>query len=195
MPRFLKNFSFSLLAFVLSYAQDNDEILKKLQNAYIRDLPYPNVLLDSYDMSFGNKTYFVTTMQNYNKDRYGDKAYFYNCIEVFEDSSSRQKFCFNGDSIINLENKESFFTIKTYKQDRIGNIANTYLTFRLINGKFYLHQYSREKKHFDANDEEVVDKALVYYFQDDSKEENLIPLESVNDELLQKLELKYNAKY
>ena len=85
-----------------------------------------------------------------------------------------------------------FFTIKTYKQDRIGNITNTHLTFRLINNRFYLHQYSRENENVsDEGDVESIE-SHIYYRQprDDPKKENLIPLDSINDELLQGLENK-----
>ena len=43
-----------------------------------------------------------------------------------------QEFCFNGDFIIKIEHKMPFFTIKTYKQDRIGNITNIYLLLSLL---------------------------------------------------------------
>ena len=102
-----------------------------------------------------------------------------------------QEFCFNGDFIIKIEHKMPFFTIKTYKQDRIGNITNTYLTFKLYNDRFYLYQYSRELGRIDEySDNEIIDTTHIYYRQprDDPKKENLIPLDSINDELLQRLE-------
>lgn len=100
-----------------------------------------------------------------------------------------QEFYFNGDFIIKIEHKMPFFTIKTYKQDRIGNITNIYLTFKLIGDRFYLHQYSKEFGRVD-DDKEIIDSTQIYYRQprDDPKKENLIPLDSINDELLQRLE-------
>lgn len=175
------------------YAQNiedkNDTIVNSLKNMYIKNLPYPNVLIDSYDMDFENKQYFVATMQNYNKDYLGNIALSFNCVKVFKNLAPIQEFCFNGDFIIKIEHKMPFFTIKTYKQDRIGNITNTYLTFRLIDNRFYLHQYSRENENAsdDGNAESI--KSHIYYRQprDDPKKENLIPLDSINDELLQRL--------
>lgn len=176
------------------YAQNiedkNDAIANSLQKMYIKNLPYPNVLIDSYDMDFKNKQYFVATMQNYNKDYLGNIALSFNCVKVFENLAPMQEFCFNGDFIIRVEHKMPFFTIKTYKQDRIGNITNTYLTFRLIDNRFYLHQYSREnEKTSDESNAESI-KSHIYYRQprDDPKKKNLIPLDSINDDLLQRLE-------
>ena len=184
------------LCCVYLYAQNienkNDAIINSLKNVYIKNLPYPNVLIDSYDMEFENKQYFVATMQNYNKNYLGNIALSFNCIKVFKKLAPMQEFCFNGDFIIKIEHKMPFFTIKTYKQDRIGNITNTYLTFKLYNDRFYLHQYSRENENVsnESNAESI--KSHIYYRQprDDPKKENLIPLDSINDELLQGLENK-----
>ncbi|RDU60638.1 hypothetical protein CQA53_10705, partial [Helicobacter didelphidarum] len=62
-----------------------------------------------------------------------------------------------------------------------------YYTFKLINGKFYLHQYSQENF-----DDEVLDKTFIYYRapRDEPKGKHRILLDSVNDELLQELESK-----
>ena len=166
----------------------NDVIINSLRNMYIKNLPYPNVLIDSYNMDFENKQYFVATMQNYIKDYPGNIALCFNCVKVFDNLAPMQEFCFNGDYIIKIEHKIPFFTIETYKQDRIGNITNTYLTFRLIGDRFYLHQYSKEFEHID-DDQEITNNTQIYYRQprDDPKKEKLIPLDSINDELLQGL--------
>ena len=166
----------------------NDVIINSLRNMYIKNLPYPNVLIDSYNMDFENKQYFVATMQNYIKDYLGNIALCFNCVKVFDNLAPMQEFCFNGDYIIKIEHKIPFFTIETYKQDRIGNITNTYLTFRLIGDRFYLHQYSKEFEHID-DDQEITNNTQIYYRQprDDPKKEKLIPLDSINDELLQGL--------
>lgn len=188
------------LCCVYLYAQNienkNDAIINSLKNVYIKNLPYPNVLIDSYDMEFENKQYFVATMQNYNKNYLGNIALSFNCIKVFKKLAPMQEFCFNGDFIIKIEHKMPFFTIKTYKQDRIGNITNTYLTFKLYNDRFYLHQYSRENENVsnESNAESI--KSQIYYRQprDDPKKENLIPLDSINDELLQELKNATSTK-
>lgn len=79
------------------YAQNiedkNDAIANSLQKMYIKNLPYPNVLIDSYDMDFKNKQYFVATMQNYNKDYLGNIALSFNCVKVFENLAPMQEFC------------------------------------------------------------------------------------------------------
>lgn len=177
------------------YAQNienkNDVIVNSLKNTYIKNLPYPNVLIDSYNMDFKGNQYFVATMQNYNKDYLGNIALSFNCVKVFKNLTPIQEFCFNGDFIINIEHKMPFFTIKTYKQDRIGNIANTYITFKLIGNRFYLHQYSKELKHIDEyTTKEIIDKTLFYYRvpRDESQGQYRILLDSINDKLLQELE-------
>lgn len=143
---------------------------------YIKNLPYPNVLIDSYDMDFENRRYFVATMQNYNKNYLGYIALSFNCIKVFKNLTPMQEFCFNGYCIIKIEHKMPFFTIKIYKQDRIGSVTNTYLTFRLIDNRFYLHQYSRENENVSDEYDVKTIKSHIYYRQprDDQKKENLI---------------------
>lgn len=161
------------------YAQNiedkNDTIVNLLKNMYIKNLPYPNVLIDSYDMDFENKQYFVATMQNYNKDYLGNIALSFNCVKVFKNLAPIREFCFHGDFIIKIEHKMPFFTIKTYKQDRIGNTTNTYLTFRLIDNRFYLHQYSRENENAGDEGNAKSIKSHIYYRQprDDPKKKSL----------------------
>lgn len=74
--------------------------------------------------------------------------------------------------------------------------AKTYLTFKLIGDRFYLYQYSRENENVsDEGDVESI-KSHIYYRQprDDPKKEKLIPLDSINDELLQGLKNATSTK-
>ncbi|WP_238699306.1 hypothetical protein [Helicobacter sp. MIT 05-5294] len=189
----------NMLVFSALYANDIQTLKDRVKAKYISTLPYnkEHIIIESYNIKTSKKDFILLILSNWQDDELGRAVERYSCVDIFGNIKTLQSFCFSN-SVGKVENKKDFFTITSLWQDRIGNIANTYLTFRLINGKFYLHQYSREEGYVDdAKDKEVIDKTYIYYRQarDDSKKENLIPLESVNDELLQKLELKYNAKY
>lgn len=203
MKTFLKILSSLFLCITCIYAKsaetvldEEDKILNLVKDTYIRDLPYPNILTEVYNIEYGK--YYVATMENYVNDYLGSFDLGYNCVSIFKDINLSQKFCFSGDRIRGITDKLPFFTIQTYRQNRVGYIVYTYLTFKLINDKFYLHQYSKEEAHIDEiHIKEVIDKTYIYYRQpkDDPKKKNLIPLDSVNDKLLQTLQEKYdNAK-
>lgn len=58
----------------------------------------------------------------------------------------------------------SFFTIEIFYQNRRGYLTNIYLTFKLINDKFYLYQYSKEEGYV-GDDEDDAMHTCIYYCQ------------------------------
>lgn len=67
-----------------------------------------------------------------------------------------QKFWFS-DNIGKVENKKDFFTITSLCQDKISNITNIYLTFKIINNKFFCINTAKTEGHID----EYTDKGSI----------------------------------
>ena len=183
---------FSSLAFANGVLED---IVKQ---KYAPNLPHnkENIITKSYNIHTGKKDFIVITLFNWGDDELGRAVDKYSCVSIFDSDVIMQDFCFS-DNIGIVANKNDFFTLTSLWQDRIGNITNTYLTFKLIENRFYLHQYSRELGHIDEYiDKEIIDTTHIYYRQprDDPKKENLIPLDSINDELLQELKNATSTK-
>ena len=117
------------------------------------------------------------------------------CFGIFYKDILDKCFCLNGYGSGNIVSNGNFFTISFYKDDYRFEVVHTiYITFKLIKDKFYLHQYSKEKfKKSEVpktNDDFILDKTIICYRQprDDAKSKNLIPLDSINDELLERLQ-------
>ncbi|KAA6233993.1 hypothetical protein FMM56_01580 [Campylobacter sp. LR264d] len=161
-------------------------IFLKILFSCIFFITYPNLDISSYAIL--NEKYYLVVVDNYINDDFGNRGLSYNCIKIFKDITLTQQFCFNVNAIIKIVNKMPFFTIETLQQNRIGETTNTYLTFQLINDKFYLYQYSKKEWHM-YKDKEAIDNIFIYYRQPrDLQNKKLILLDNVNDELLQNLE-------
>ncbi|TLD79892.1 hypothetical protein [Helicobacter trogontum] len=180
------NCIFFLIFASLVFANSFEDIAKQ---KYLLNLPYnkENIITKSYNIHTDKKDFILITLFNWDDDELGRAVKKYSCISIFDSDVIMQNFCFS-DNIGIVANKNDFFTLTSLWQDRIGNITNTYLTFRLIENRFYLHQYSKEFEHID-DDQEITNNTQIYYRQprDDPKKEKLIPLDSINDELLQEL--------
>ena len=182
---------FSSLAFANGVLED---IVKQ---KYAPNLPHnkENIITKSYNIHTGKKDFIVITLFNWDNDELGRAVDKYSCVSIFDSDVLMQDFCFS-DNIGIVANKNDFFTLTSLWQDRIGNITNTYLTFKLYNDRFYLYQYSRENENVsDEGDVESIE-SHIYYRQprDDPKKEKLIPLDSINDELLQELKNATSTK-
>lgn len=189
------NCIFFLIFASLVFANSFEDIAKQ---KYILNLPYnkENIITKSYNIHTDKKDFILITLFNWDNDELGRAVKKYSCISIFDSDVIMQGFCLS-DNIGIVANKNDFFTLTSLWQDRIGNITNTYLTFKLIENRFYLHQYSRELGHIDEYiDKEIIDTTHIYYRQprDDPKKANLIPLDSINDELLQELKNATSTK-
>ena len=183
---------FSSLAFANGVLED---IIKQ---KYAPNLPHnkENIITKSYNIHTGKKDFIVITLFNWGDDELGRAVDKYSCVSIFDSDVLMQDFCFS-DNIGIVANKNDFLTLTSLWQDRSGNITNTYLTFKLYNDRFYLYQYSRELGRIDEySDNEIIDTTHIYYRQprDDPKKANLIPLDSINDELLQELKNATSTK-
>lgn len=144
--------------------------------------------------TINSKAYIFTfaTAFGYIKD---DNVNEYNvsCFAIATLSEFLGAFCDYAE-LAKFDFKDSYFTFYAWRLYRGGGGTNFYYTFKLIDDKVYLHQYSQELLKANPNDEYgedlIVDKTLIYYRQprDDAKMANLIPLDSINDELLEKLQ-------
>lgn len=207
MTRYLAHIRFIVLFLICInnlYALDKEIISDEIKKYFV-NLPYDreNIITKTYDIKTSTKKFILVSLFNWQNDELGRAVDRYSCIGIFDNIKMLQSFCFS-DNIGKVENKKNFFTITSLWQDRIGNFTNTYLTFKLINDKFYLYQYSKEEGNIDAvvvnSDEktkrmkEVIENTSIYYRQprDDPKKEKLILLDDVNDELLQKLSKNAN---
>lgn len=189
------NCIFFLIFASLVFANSLEDIAKQ---KYILNLPYnkENIITKSYNIHTDKKDFIVITLFNWGDDELGRAVDKYSCVSIFDSDVLMQDFCFS-DNIGIVANKNDFFTLTSLWQDRSGNITNTYLTFKLYNDRFYLYQYSRELGRIDEySDNEIIDTTHIYYRQprDDPKKANLIPLDSINDELLQELKNATSTK-
>ena len=134
----------------------------------------PNRLIDT---SGGVCSYHFVIFNTYTTDYEGRNSGSEACFDIFDsDLNNTQGFCLNDNYSAYISNAGTngvFVMI---------NSKNNYFTFKLIKDKFYLYEY---KKYKQGND-------IIYYHQprDDPKGKNLIPLDSINDELLERLQIK-----
>ena len=120
------------------------------------------------------------------------------CIVGYKHIENPHSFCINAYfTHYVLVHKNNFFTLEIHNDDRYEFVDRIlYLTFWLGGERFYLYQYSERIVSKESTDEEFertrnhIDKTLIYYRQprDDAKSKNLIPLDSINDELLERLQ-------
>lgn len=120
------------------------------------------------------------------------------CIVGYKNIENPHSFCINAYfTHYVLVHKNNFFTLEIHNADRYEFVDRIlYLTFWLRSERFYLYQYSERIVSRESTDEEFertrnhIDKTLIYYRQprDDAKGANLISLESINDELLERLQ-------
>ena len=116
------------------------------------------------------------------------------CIVGYKNIENPHSFCINAYfTHYVLVHKNNFFTLEIHNDDKYEFVDRIlYLTFWLRSERFYLYQYSERIVSRESTDEEFertrnhIDKTLIYYRQprDDAEMTNLIPLESVTDELI-----------
>ena len=145
---------------------------------------------------FGKEKYFFVDITNH--EYLGTKVASANvCIVGYKHIENPHSFCINTlFTHYTLVHKNNFFTLEIHNDDRYEFVDRIlYLTFWLRGERFYLYQYSERIVSVDSVDEEFertrnhIDKTLIYYRQprDDTKMANLIPLESITDELIREL--------
>lgn len=117
----------------------------------------------------------------------------FSCINILHSNKVIFDFCGNG--YMKIQAKSDFWTLEN-RADEYGYEESyrneAYYTFRLRNDTFYLHQYSQKYFYHDRFCQRFDDRLIsfdIFYRQsrDDPKKENLIPLDSINDELFSKL--------
>ena len=129
----------------------------------------PNRLIDTRG-GIGN--YHFVVFNTYATDYEGRNSSSEACFDIFDsDLNNTQGFCFRDDYsayISSVDINGAFVAL------------DSNFTFKLIKDKFYLYEYKKYKQ----------ENGFIYYRQprDDAKGANLIPLESINDELLETLQ-------
>ena len=115
----------------------------------------------------------------------------YNCANIFDEKGDSQGFCWG--NLIG-EVKDEYFTITSVKEPKgEGKNSLEYLSFKLIKGKFYLHQFSKQL--LDDELDEVGEPFIFYRaLLDENDKKHKIKLEAVNDALLQDFVRKYEEK-
>ena len=167
----------ALLLALVAYSRDVYEpldyesrsiILEHIKKKY-EAKSLPNRLIDTRG-GIGN--YHFVVFNTYTTDYEGRNSSSEACFDIFDsDLNNTQGFCFRDDYIAYISSVDI--------NGAFGALDSNF-TFKLIKDKFYLYEY---KKHKQEND-------FIYYRQprDDPKMTNLIPLESITDELLETLQ-------
>lgn len=117
----------------------------------------------------------------------------YNCANIFDEKGDSQGFCW-GNLIGEVPSKDEYFTITSAKEPKgAGKNSLEYLSFKLIKGKFYLHQFSKQL--LDDELDEVGEPFIFYQaLRDEKDKKHKIKLEAVNDTLLEDFVRKYEEK-
>ena len=153
-----------------------------------------NLALDVGEFEIKGKKFVIVVLRNWeDKDGTGWDRKDYTCANIFDDKGGSQGFCW-GNSIGEVPSKEEYFTITSLKEPKgAGKNSLEYLTFKLIKGKFYLHQFSKQLLD-DELDE--VGEPLIYYraLRDERDKKHKIKLEAINDALLNDFINKYEQE-
>ena len=176
-------------AFDLKLAKEN--LLKKTTEA--SELSVEQEYVNAENKTFHNQSYvFIIAHVSGYTDRTIVGTSF-SCINILHSDKVIFAFCSNG--YMQTQTKGDFWTLEN-KSNEFGYEESyrneSYYTFRLINDIFYLHQYSQKYFYYDRFCGRFDDRLIsfnIFYRQsrDDPKKENLIPLDSINDELFSKL--------
>ena len=172
----------------------------ELAKQKLKTFPYEaqNTFIRFYSpVMFDKEKYFFVDITNH--EYLGTKTASANmCIVGYKNIENPHSFCINAYFTgYVLVHKNKFFTLEIHNDDRYEFVDRIlYLTFWLRGERFYLYQYSERIVSVDSVDEEFertrnhIDKTLIYYRQprDDTEIVNLIPLDSIDDELLEKLQ-------
>ena len=89
-----------------------------------------------------------------------------------------------------MTNKENF-TLTTAYQDTAGNITRWYYTFAISQDTIFLKEYGKQDLYIGIDDVEETLKGEVVFYKSQNKQ---IPLDSINDELLQELKNATSTK-
>lgn len=139
-----------------------------------------------YDIAKNNKL-IIAKLNGVREDNYAINAEFF-CFGVLAKDKLIDGFCDNGygsNVILTQKSDEEFFTIKVMKEIEEYQINYKQYTFAISANDIYLYKYQHIEE-FNECDKTIID---TYYSIDFS---NLIYLESINDDLLYKLESKYD---
>ena len=145
-----------------------------------------------YEKTFHNKQYFFihSEVEGHSEGHLHHEEK--HCVAIADADKWLNTFCEDGahDIESRIDFKDDYFTIVFGINDfKYEAVWKSYYTFKFINDGFYLYQRSVEDFKLNGKDaqssEYVFDKMNIYYRQprDDPKMTNLIPLESITDEL------------
>ena len=185
-------------SFALDLALVKENLLNKTKEISELNIETEDVVVEN--KMFNNQSYVFIIA---NISGYTDRTIVgtsFSCINILHSDKVIFAFCSNG--YMQTQTKGDFWTLEN-KSKEFGYEESyrneSYYTFRLINDIFYLHQYSQKYFHYDRFCGRFDDRLIsfdIFYRQprDDPKKENLIPLDSINDEFFSKLtELCYKA--
>ena len=179
------------LSFALDLSLVKENLLNKTKE--ISELHIESEDVNAENKTFHNQSYMFIIA---NVSGYTDRTIVgnsFSCINILHSDKVIFDFCGNG--YMEIQTKGDFWTLENTSDEfgyEVSYRNENYYTFRLINDTFYLHQYSQKYFYYDRFcdrfDERLISSNIFYRQpRDDPKKENLIPLDSINDELLQRL--------
>ena len=198
---FLKFFAACLYCINVSFALDlalvKENLLKKTREHSGLDIVEEGVGFVENKV-FNHKTYvFVIAEVGGYESEVSKFEDFFSCINVLQTDKIIFDYCDKG--IMRIQTKGNFWTLQSQSIEYASVESYrhvSYLTFRLINDTFYLHQFSYNHYIFDRICDSIDEQLLVsniYYRQprDDPKKENLIPLDFANEALFSEMIDRY----
>ena len=196
----MKTLSLLFVLYVLTLTNANALDIEKLKKETLKKATAKEYveIVDShntnvYEKTFHNKQYiFIHTEVEGHSEGYLHHEENH-CVAIADTDKLLNIFCADGTHSIEsrIDFKGDYFTIVFGINDfRNEAVWKSYYTFKFINDGFYLYQRSVEDFKLNGKDaqssEYVFDKMNIYYRQprDDAKMANLIPLDSITDELI-----------
>ena len=179
------------------YTLSHYALKERTKNAYFSTLRYDtnNLTTDAGSLEVGGKKFIIVVLRNWeDKDGTGWGRKDYNCANIFDEKGDSQGFCW-GNLIGEVPSKDEYFTITSAKEPKgAGKNSLEYLSFKLIKGKFYLHQFSKQL--LDDELDEVGEPFIFYQaLRDENDKKHKIKLEAVNDALLEDFVEKYIKRH
>lgn len=166
----------------LGYALDLEQSIKIAQDKCrdkVFEIQYARILQEN------THDYSVIVLQDYQdtQDQYGNvTSQDRSCVNVFIQGKIRtMSFSRSIEKI--MTNKENF-TLTTAYQDTAGNITRWYYTFAISQDTIFLKNNGKQYLYIDIDDVEETLNGEVVFYKSQNKQ---IPLDSINDELLQRL--------
>ena len=198
----MKKLSLLFVLYVLTLTNANALDIEKLKKEALQKATAKEYveIVDShntniYEKTFRNKQYIFI----HSEVEGHTQGYLHHeenhCVAIADADKWLNTFCMDGAHYIEsrIDFKGDYFTIVFGINDfKYEVVWKSYYTFKFINDGFYLYQRSVEDFKRNGKDAQFessgydFDKTHIFYRQprDDSKMTNLIPLESITDELI-----------